>query len=110
MFDYGECENISTSCKTDSTTLQTIRDKLLTPDAGKKFSSKHLDTRGKPRAENYLLPEKSLYSKHAYCIIGYDPKTDIVQYINPWNSAFVFEMPLKDLAKYIDSVAVSRRI
>ena len=60
--------------------------------------------------ENAMIPTKSLYSSHAYSVTGYNQATDNVQYINPWNSAFVFEMPLQDLAKSINHISFSRRV
>ena len=40
---------------------------------------------------------KYLYGRHAYMIQNYDPKTDVVTYINPWNAALTFDMKLDDL-------------
>ena len=60
-------------------------------------------------AEMALDPKNGLYSRHAYQIVGYDKKTGVVQYVNPWNSAFVFEMQLDELMKYIKGVTACSR-
>ncbi len=60
------------------------------------------------KREVKLLPEKWLYSSHAYSICSYDSKTDIVKYINPWNSAFVFQMKLSELVKYLSEVSTKK--
>lgn len=60
------------------------------------------------KTEIKILPEKWLYSSHAYSIYDYDPKTDIVKYINPWSSAFVFQIKLSELIKYISSVSTKK--
>lgn len=57
------------------------------------------------KREVKILPKKWLYSSHGYSICDYDPKTDIVKYINPWNSAFVFQMKLSELVKYLSEVS-----
>ncbi len=44
-----------------------------------------------------LNSKKYLYRRHAYMIQNYDPKTDVVTYINPWNAALTFDMKLDDL-------------
>jgi len=49
--------------------------------------------------------DKDIYSSHAYSIIDYNPKTDIVTYINPWNSTLTHDMELKGLAKYIERIS-----
>ena len=51
-----------------------------------------------------LNTEKSLACNHAYFIESYDRVTDMVTYINPWNSALTYKMPLKDLVKYIANI------
>lgn len=47
---------------------------------------------------------KDIYSSHAYCVQNYNPKTDMVTYINPWNSTLTYDMKLDELAKYINDI------
>lgn len=70
----------------------------------KKSSKKSADW----KVEIKILPEKWLYSSHAYSIYWYDPNTDMVKYINPRNSAFVFEMKLSELVKYLSEVSTKK--
>lgn len=79
-------------------TLNKIRDKLKMSNAVHVFGTYY---KGSGR-ESILNASKDLYSSHAYCVQSYNPKTDVVTYINPWNSALTYDMKLKDLAPYID--------
>ena len=53
---------------------------------------------------NFINVDRNLAYQHAYTILGYDRKTDMVTYANPWNTALVYKMTLKDLSKYIDDI------
>ena len=55
--------------------------------------------------ESGLNVNRDIYSSHGYCVQNYNPKTDIVTYINPWNSCLTYEMRLEELAQYIDDIA-----
>ena len=48
--------------------------------------------------------DRNLAYQHAYTILNYDRVTDTVTYANPWNTALVYRMTLKDLSKYIDGI------
>ena len=53
---------------------------------------------------NFINVDRNLAYQHAYTILNYDRTTDTVTYANPWNTALVYRMTLKDLSKYIDGI------
>ena len=53
---------------------------------------------------NFINVDRNLAYQHAYTILNYDRATDTVTYANPWNTALVYRMTLKDLSKYIDGI------
>ena len=54
---------------------------------------------------NFINVDRNLAYQHAYTILNYDRATDMVTYTNPWNTALVYRMPLKELSKYIDGIS-----
>jgi hypothetical protein len=93
----GDVETTYTFCSSTSNTLNEIRNKLKMSNAVHSFG-----TRSKGSNREYVLNAgKDLYSNHAYCVQSYNPKTDVVTYINPWNSTLTYDMKLEELAKNI---------
>ena len=105
MQDYVYVSSEHIGC--DIQNANKLRNALKEQNAVAIFGSKHVPSNS-DRAEKILVPSKSLYSNHAYNITGYDEVTDTVQYINPWNSAFVFEMQLPELTKYVNNVSTCK--
>ena len=90
--------------KVDANTLNILRNMLKKTDFIKTFwTIEH-----KLEGEHLLSGKDWLFSSHAYSILDYDPKTDVVKYINPRNSVFVFKMKLSELAKYIRHVSIKK--
>ena len=90
--------------KVDANTLNNLRNMLKKTDFIKTFwTIEH-----KLEGEHLLSGKDWLFSSHAYSILDYDPKTDVVKYINPRNSVFVFKMKLSELAKYIRHVSIKK--
>ena len=94
-----------TGGKTDISTINEIRNLLSTQNSIITMGTRPAKS---GIAEATMFPNKDLYSSHGYSIIDYNPSTDVVTYINPWNSAFTYKMKVAELAKYINSLAVCR--
>lgn len=81
--------------------LNEIRKRLMLPGASHVFGTM-------PKAEgieSVLNKGKDLYSSHAYCLLGYNSKTDVATYINPWNSTLTYDMKLEELVKYMNTLS-----
>ncbi len=107
FFNNGRYKNgkLLTGGKTDISTLNEIRNLLSTQNSIITMGTRPAKS---GIAEATMFPNKDLYSSHGYSIIDYNPSTDVVTYINPWNSAFTYKMKVAELAKYINTLAVCR--
>jgi hypothetical protein len=59
-------------------------------------------------AESTLSQEYNIVSNHAYTIMGYNPDSKIVTINNPHSSAVNTEIPLSELAKYMQHFDITR--
>lgn len=96
MVDY-----LKTAGKKDSATLNEMRRRLTRNKATFVFGTMPKQA----GRESLISRELDLYSSHAYSIVDYDSKTDIVTYINPWNSAMTFKAKLSSLAEHINTMS-----
>ena len=96
MVDY-----LKTAGKKDSATLNEMRTRLTRNKATFVFGTMPKQA----GRESLISRELDLYSSHAYSIVDYDSKTDIVTYINPWNSAMTFKAKLSSLAEHINTMS-----
>lgn len=58
--------------------------------------------------ESTLDGNYDVYSKHAYEIISYDEKTDLVYIKNPWHTGLATVIPLKELKNYIRIMSAAK--
>lgn len=103
--DYKRSHDyVRVNCNSDSATLSQLRGLLKNPKSVKMFGSKYVPSNMGVR-EKVIDADKYLYANHAYSVVGYDEARDVVKYVNPWNSLFVFEMKLPELAKKMGTFA-----
>ncbi|MGN0031037.1 MAG: hypothetical protein ACI37Q_03685 [Candidatus Gastranaerophilaceae bacterium] len=60
------------------------------------------------QVESLLSDKYDIYSSHAYAIKGYDKQTGMVYITNPWHTSVVTEVPIYELEKYMDYMAVAQ--
>ena len=102
IFDYfnkgfNKVSNYHSGGDHSISTLNDMRKILQTPGAVHEFGTQY-------NQKGWLNKGKDLRRSHGYCIQAYNPQTDMVTYINPWNSALTYDMKLEELARYIDDI------
>ena len=98
---YNKVNSYHSGGSSNSTVLNEMRKNFQKPDTVHIFGTIPKRT----GMESGLNVNRDIYSSHGYCVQNYNPKTDIVTYINPWNSCLTYEMRLEELAQYIDDIA-----
>jgi hypothetical protein len=112
IYNYFNCgykgyvKHTHTFCSSSPNMLNEIRNKLKMSNAVHTFGTRPKGT----SRESVLNASKDLYSSHAYCVQSYNPKTDVVTYINPWNSTLTYDIKLEELAPYISQLGTFIKI
>lgn len=109
IFDFflkGRCTNQVSRISKNATNqeIENLR-KILGTRSAKCFR-----TYAKPGKTDHVMMnmDRGLAYSHAYSIIGYNRATDIVTYVNPWNTALTYDMKLTELLQYMSRIDIAK--
>ena len=109
IFDFflkGRCTNQVSRMSKNATNqeIENLR-KILGTRSAKCFR-----TYAKPGKTDHVMMnmDRGLAYSHAYSIIGYNRATDIVTYVNPWNTALTYDMKLTELLQYMSHIDIAK--